>query len=798
MEAPCPPPAPAEAVSTSSPNASSASVGWTARWYFPASIALLLVVAALRFHGLSEQSLDYDEAVAALNSQASWSEVVENTRAANSTPILYPAWLRIAQEVSISNFSVRFLPALAGVLTVAVFLWWLPSVGVSRRAAFLAALLTAVSVPAITAAQGAREYSVDALLSALLIVGLLHYRRDGSASLLTACLFLGPLLQYGLVFFGAAVLGAAILMPGDRVGSKEGTPESRLRTWIRGRRRLIAPLFAFLAAAVFTYLFTLRHQMAPGGHAEGLVARHVPWNYYSGEWRDAGAVVEFIGVKMWELFSWLLTKVVAAGVVALFLVSGLRRSASAEHRRPADAVVLLFGLSLGLAAAAAVLRLYPLGGIRHDNYLGPVVFVFAGMVLASALERLSGRFRRPAARPLLFAVAVAGIAFLGAGEIARAHPYRTPATAEAVFEALAEQARPEDLVYVSGAVAPALRFHDGRSVDRYYLSRRNCWRDKSPCVRELTEIVKAREVSGRIWMALPFLYEKELPRRVREEWDERFEVEPVVFGEGDTDLFLIPNAAEVVSEIKAAYRAAYDSVVSGESGAPVLRSTFEVYAREGTLVYLKEPCSPEDTEARFLLHLFASNPEDLPAAGRAHGFENRDFDFDEYGTMLEGRCVALVPLPDYDLGRFRTGQWVRGEGVVWRQGARLDLERLRRRIRSEYESIASGARGEPAARSTFDLYLDGTGLVYLREPCSPEQVEARFFLHVLPPADEPQEDFENRDFDFAEHGLAEDGRCLALVPLPAGEIGRLRTGQGAGEESWSAEFPGRPASGGVE
>ena len=785
-------------MSSSSCSAPPASVGWTARWYFPASIALLLVVAALRFHGLSDQSLHYDEAVVATNSQGSWTEVVEATRRGNSAPILYPAAVWVAQQVSISKFSVRFLPAIAGVLTVAVFLWWLPGAGVSRRAAFLSALLAAVSVPAITAAHAGRVYSTVVLLSALLIVGLLRYRRDGSARLLTACLFLGPLLQYGLVFFGAAVLGAAILMPGDRVGSKEGTPESPLRTWIRGRRRLIAPLLAFLAAAVFTYLFTLRHQMAPGGHAEGLVAQHVPWNYYWGEWRDAGAILEFVGVKMWELFSWLLTKVVAAGVVALFLVSGLRRSASAEHRPPADAVVLLFGLSLGLAAAAAVLRLYPLGGIRHDNYLGPVVFVFAGMVLASALERLSGRFRRPAARPLPFAVAVAGIAFLGAGEIARAHPYRTPATAEAVFDALAERALPEDLVYVSAAVAPALRFHDRRSVDRYYLSRRTCWRDKSPCVRELAEMARLGEVRGRIWMALPFLYEKELPRRVREEWDERFEVEPVVFGEGDTDLFLIPNAAEVVSEIKAAYRAAYDSVVSGESGAPVLRSTFEVYAREGTLVYLKEPCSPEDTEARFLLHLFASHPEDLPAAGRAHGFENRDFDFDEYGTMLEGRCVALVPLPDYDLGRFRTGQWVRGEGVVWRQGARLDLERLRRRIRSEYESITSGARGEPAARSTFDLYLDGTGLVYLREPCSPEQVEARFFLHVLPPADEPQDDFENRDFDFAEHGLAEDGRCLALVPLPAGEIGRLRTGQGAGEESWSAEFPGRPASGGVE
>ena len=795
MEPVFPPQAIPEAVSTSARSASPPSAGWTARWYFGASFALLLVVAALRFHGLSEQSLDYDEAGVALRSQGSWSEVVERTRRGHSAPILYPAMVWIAQKVSVSNFSVRFLPAIAGVSTVAVLLWLLPAVGVSRRAAFLSALLAAVSVAAITAAHSGRSYSVVALLAALLVVGLLRYRRDGSTRSLTACLFLGPLLQYGLVFFGAAVLGAAILSPADRAGPERGKPESRLRTWIRGRRGLGAPLLAFVTGTVFTYLFTLRYQMAPGGHVEDIVQHHVPWNYYWGEWRDAGAIVEFVGAKTWDLCAWLLTEVVAAAVAALFLVSGLRGSASAEQRSSADAVVLLFSLSLGLTAAAAVVRLYPLGGMRQDLYLGPVVFVLAGMVLASALERVSGRFRPPAARPLLFTVAAAGIVFLGAGEIGRAHPYRTPGTAEAVFEALAERARPEDLVYVSGAVAPALRFHDGRSVDRYYLSPRNCWRDKSPCVRELAEMSRLREVRGRIWMALPFLYEKELAPLVREEWDERFEVEPVVFGQGDTDLFLIPNAAEVIEAIGAAYRTAYDSISAGDSGAPILRSTFEVYAGEGTLVYLKEPCSPEDTEARFLLHLFASNPEDLPAAGRVHGFENRDFDFEEHGAMLEGRCVALVPLPDYDIGRFRTGQWVRGEGVVWRQGARLDLEPLRRRVRSEYQSIASGARGEPVARSTFDLYLHGTELIYLREPCSPEQVEARFLLHVLPTADGPQDAFENRDFDFAEHGLAEDRRCLALVPLPAGEIGRLRTGQPAGDDPWSVEFPGRPSGG---
>ena len=788
--------------------ASPRSGRWRARSFLAAGIALVVVAAALRFHGLSEQSLDYDEAVAALNSQGSWSQVLEDTRKFNSTPILYPLALRLVQQAATSNFSVRFLPAAAGVLTVAVFLWWLPVVGVSRRAAFLAALLAAVSVPAIAAAQGLREYSVDALLAALLIVGLLRYRSDGRVKLLTAGLFLGPLLQYGLILFGAAALGTAILAPGDRGGAERRTREGRgPGIWMRERRGLAAPLLAFAAATVLSYLLTVRHQIAPGGPATGMVMLHIPWNYYSGAWSDLAAILEFVGLRTWESFSGHLTTVVGAGVAALFLGFGFRGSASAERRDAADTVVRLFALSLGIAAAAAVLRLYPLGAIRQCVYLGPVVFVMAGVVLASALDRLSGRLRRPASRPLLFTVTVAAIAFVGAGAIVRAHPYRTPGTAGAVFEALAERAGPDDLVFVSRAVIPALRFHDPQSAGRYHLGNASCWRSKAACVRALREIADGGGVRGRVWVALPFRYEKELAVRVREEWDERLEVEPVVFGEGDTDLFLIPNAAEVIGSIEAPYRSAYDAIASGEWGESVLRSTFDLYVRQGTIAYVKEPCSREEVEARFLLHFFAADPEDLPADRRRYGFENRDFEFDRYGRVLDGKCVALVPLPDYDLTRVRTGQWTSGNDSLWRGALRLDLDRFRGRVESAYRSLASGARGEPSARSEFDLWRDGTELLYFREPCSEERVEPRFYLHVYRPAEtvssaetvlreEPgPDDFENRDFDFAEHGLVEDGRCLALVPLPA-EVGRIRTGQWAGEDSWSVEIPA-PSPGGA-
>ena len=180
-------------------------------WYYAAAIGLLVVAAALRFYGLPEHYLWFDEAVAANNSGGALAEVIPKTRSDNSAPVLYPLVLWAVQQVESSRASVRIVPFAASVLTIAVMLFLLPRAGVSRWAALLAALLATVSGAAITHAQGVREYSIDALATVLLIAGLLWYLRDGRKALLCAALFVAPLLQYGLVLFGIAVLGAAVI-----------------------------------------------------------------------------------------------------------------------------------------------------------------------------------------------------------------------------------------------------------------------------------------------------------------------------------------------------------------------------------------------------------------------------------------------------------------------------------------------------------------------------------------------------------------------------------------------------------
>ena len=264
------------------------------------------------------------------------------------------------------------------------------------------------------------------------------------------------------------------------------------------------------------------------------------------------------------------------------------------------------------------------------------------------------------------------------------------------------------------------------------------------------------------------------------------------------------------------FRAALEAISSGAAGVPTERAFFDLRVGERVLRYHRDPCAKEDLRARFLLHLHPETPAALPPHREPHGFDNLDFSFLEYGVFLDGKCFALVPLPDYPIRRIRTGQWAAGEGVLWE----ASLRPPRAADRALRESFAAGEAGPPTVRAVFDLHLEPGALAYHREPCAEGDVAAPFFLHLYPadPANLPSSGsgggFENRDFRFAEFGErlpapasspeaesregAVGEACFAVVPLPDYDIARLRTGQwvaGRGD-LWSVEvFPGDPAAG---
>ena len=102
---------------------------------------------------------------------------------------------------------------------------------------------------------------------------------------------------------------------------------------------------------------------------------------------------------------------------------------------------------------------------------------------------------------------------------------------------------------------------------------------------------------------------------------------------------------------------------------PIIRAKFDVYLVENHLIYFKTPCAPSDKRETFFLQVVPTDvnalPEGLP---RKRGFEHRDYHVSVRldATHAGGRCMAVVPLPDYDVAGIRTGQYTRN-GLTWKE-----------------------------------------------------------------------------------------------------------------------------------
>ena len=122
------------------------------------------------------------------------------------------------------------------------------------------------------------------------------------------------------------------------------------------------------------------------------------------------------------------------------------------------------------------------------------------------------------------------------------------------------------------------------------------------------------------------------------------------------------------------FRPTYEAALRAvQATAPLARAEFDVHAREGRLIYYKAACDPEDTQARFFLHVEPVHVHDLPAPRRPHGFDNLDFDGARRSAQLNGQCLALALLPAYPIARIRTGQFTRADGLNWEVELRLPV-----------------------------------------------------------------------------------------------------------------------------
>ena len=140
---------------------------------------------------------------------------------------------------------------------------------------------------------------------------------------------------------------------------------------------------------------------------------------------------------------------------------------------------------------------------------------------------------------------------------------------------------------------------------------------------------------------------------------------PLGRGASEEDAWEVSIFPPPSAETLALYESAYQAVVDSE---PAAQSGFDIYldADSGAISYLKRPCSDEDARGRFFLSVYPANIADLPAERRELGHESLNFDFEPpHGVVFNGKCMATIQLPDYEIAKMETGQWVPGGERLW-------------------------------------------------------------------------------------------------------------------------------------
>ena len=237
-------------------------------------------------------------------------------------------------------------------------------------------------------------------------------------------------------------------------------------------------------------------------------------------------------------------------------------------------------------------------------------------------------------------------------------------------------------------------------------------------------------------------------------------------------------------------------------GELLFNNKYDVYlTKENRLVYVNRDCQPSDeNDTTFLLHIYPTDPNNLPVSRRANDYETLNFIWREIYYKGNNDCVTGSPkLPAYDIARIVTGQHRPALDMIWLVEYEFDSASATEIVDYVYsvqDSVTISrpseatidstfdwiATQEPLIDSVFEVYLSDSRIIYARQPCHPDDTDTPFVLHIIPDnlddlPDHRTTEFDNYDFEFADRGAISDDKCLALVDLPPYEITRIRTGQ---------------------
>ena len=89
---------------------------------------------------------------------------------------------------------------------------------------------------------------------------------------------------------------------------------------------------------------------------------------------------------------------------------------------------------------------------------------------------------------------------------------------------------------------------------------------------------------------------------------------------------------------------------------PIAREHFDLYLTEGSLFYFREGCTQEDFARKISLRVVPANPIDLSGIRKNFGLDILSFYPARQGARQDHKCLAIAPLPAYDLDLITTGQ----------------------------------------------------------------------------------------------------------------------------------------------
>ncbi len=383
-----------------------------ALWYSIACAAVLAGAAVARFRQL-DMSLFEDEVwVAELIRHGGW-----HAHSYSTPPLFYAVERMWAALRGTTDARLREPVAFFGLALAAVPLF----ANRDRSTRFLWALLLACSSPLLFYSGRLKQYTLEALVAAVLVVLLLR-ALEGNAPLTWLSFFAVALLGATTLYSTIFVIGAAALVAVPR------TPRLALP---------FALLVAVFAGAYFGYL-------APGPES---IALHGDMNSYFarlGRWVTSPSLLwsnslHFAGQAMNLVRGWWL----AAVWVAIFCVL----------RRDELPVTILAVAPLAAVAAASTRHYYPYGEVRLMIFAFPALY----LLVALALSHFAARAAR--AGGLIVGAFVFVFAWNGLARDSYNATYMKTFELCPLYDFVAGNHRPEEPVFVTGSLAAPLRYY---------------------------------------------------------------------------------------------------------------------------------------------------------------------------------------------------------------------------------------------------------------------------------------------------------------------------------------------------